>query len=148
VREKQGLAYSVYSSLNTNDDSANITIYAGTDSKNVKKVIGIIAYELQKIKKSGFKKSDLDLFKTQVRAQLLMGSDDIENRMASLGVNEMVFKNYRSVEKVIEEIEAVSEKSMRLYLKKYFDLKKVAIVLMGPNLKADKDWLTNFDFTK
>lgn len=148
VREKQGLAYTVYSSLNTNDDSANITIYAGTDSKNVKKVIGIIAEELKKIKKSGFKKSDLDLFKTQVRGQLLMGSDDIENRMASLGVNEMVFESYRSVEKVIEEIEAVSEKSMRQYLKKYFDLSKAAIVLMGPNLKAEKAWVTDYDFTK
>ena len=97
VREKQGLAYTVFSSLNTQVDSGNITIYAATEPKKVKRVIQIIKDELLKLKRDGLKKSDLDLFKTQVRGQLLMGSDDIENRMTSLGVNEMIFEDYRSV---------------------------------------------------
>ncbi len=147
VREKQGLAYTVYSSLNTNADSGNLTIYAGTDTTNVKKVIQIFAEELRKIKKSGFKKSDLDLFKTQVRGQLLMGSDDIENRMSSLGINEMIFENYRSVETVISQIEAVDVKSMNQYIKNNFDLNKVAVILMGPQLKKHKNWLNDFNFS-
>ncbi len=146
VREKQGLAYTVFSSLNTNVDSANISIYAGTDTTNVRKVVNIVAEELRKIKKSGFKKSDLDLFKKQVRGQLLMGSDDIENRMSSLGVNEMIFEDYRSVELVIEQIEKVSEKSMSEYIKKYFDLSKISVILMGPDLVKHKSWLADYDF--
>ena len=148
VREKQGLAYSVFSSINTNVDSANISVYAGTDASNIKKVIGIFAEELRKIKKNGFKKSDLDLFKTQVRGQLLMGSDDIENRMSSLGVNEMVFEKYRAVETIIEEIAEVSEQSMKEYIKKYFDLNKISVILMGPDLMKHKTWLNEFDFTR
>lgn len=148
VRERQGLAYTIFSSINTNIDSANISVYAGTDGSNVKRVIGIVAKELRKIKRNGFKKSDLDLFKIQVRGQLLMGSDDIENRMSSLGVNEMVFENYRSVEKVISEIAEVSVKSMNEYIKKYFDLNKISIILMGPDLMKHKTWLNEFDFTK
>jgi predicted Zn-dependent peptidase len=148
VREKQGLAYSVFSSLNTQVDSGNITIYAGTDPKKVKRVINIIKDELVKIKKQGVKKSDIDLFKTQVRGQLLMGSDDIENRMTSLGVNEMVFKDYRSVERVIKEVEAVNEKSIKAYLKQHFDLEKMAVVLMGPKVSVNKSWLANLNFAK
>ena len=148
VREKQGLAYSVFSSLNTQMDSGNITIYAGTDPTKVKRVISIIKDELLKIKKQGMKKSDLDLFKTQVRGQLLMGSDDIENRMTSLGVNEMVFEDYRSVERVIKEIEAVSEKSINAYLKDHFDLEKMAVVLMGPQVSKMKSWVNAIDFSK
>lgn len=148
IREKQGLAYSVFSSLNTNVDSANISIYAGTDTAKVKKVIHIIAHELLKLKKEGFKKSDIDLFKTQVRGQLLMGSDDIENRMSSLGVNEMIFNDYRSVEAVIEKINQVSEKSIKSYLKNHFDLSKISVVLMGPKLIDLEDWLQKYDFTK
>ena len=135
-------------SINTNVDSANISVYAGTDASNIKKVIGIIAEELRKIKKNGFKKSDLDLFKTQVRGQLLMGSDDIENRMSSLGVNEMVFEKYRAVETIIEEIAEVSEQSMKEYIKKYFDLNKISVILMGPDLMKHKTWLNEFDFTR
>ena len=146
IREKQGLAYTVYSTLNTNTDSGNITIYAGTDSKNVKRVIQTIATELQRVKKNGFKSQDLDLFKKQVRGQLLMGSDDIENRMSSLGVNEMIFQNYRSVEKVISQIDAVSEKSMRQFIKEYLHLDEIAVCLMGPELKAQQKWLEDFVF--
>lgn len=148
VREKQGLAYSVFSSLNTQVDSGNITIYAGTDPQKVKKVISTIRDELLKIKKYGIKKSDIDLFKTQVRGQLLMGSDDIENRMTSLGVNEMVFEDYRSVERVIKQIEAVNEKTIKAYLKDFFDLDKISVVLMGPEVSKHKNWMTEFNFSK
>jgi predicted Zn-dependent peptidase len=148
VREKQGLAYSVFSSLNTNADSGNLLIYAGTDTKNVNKVIKIISDEMLKIKKQGVKTSDINLFKTQVRAQLLMGSDDVENRMSSLGVNEMIFNGYRSVESVIAEIDKITEKSMKQYIREYFDLSKVSVVLIGPNLKEQNEWLQDYDFTK
>lgn len=148
VREKQGLAYTVFSGLNTNVDSGNLTIYAGTDTKNVKKVIGIIRDEMLKIKKQGFRAADLKLFKTQVRGQLLMGSEDIENRMSSLGVNEMIFGDYRSVEQVIQEVEKVSLESMQVYIDEHFDLSKVAVVLMGPELKKHQSWLNDLNFAK
>lgn len=148
VREKQGLAYTVFSGLNTQTDSGNITIYAGTDPKKVKKVIQTIRDELIKIKKEGIKKSDLDLFKTQVRGQLLMGSDDIENRMTSLGVNEMIFNEYRSVESVINEIEKVSAESIKHYLKEHFELEKMSVILMGPKVTELKPWVTKLNFAK
>ncbi|MFN3455349.1 MAG: M16 family metallopeptidase, partial [Pseudobdellovibrio sp.] len=148
VREKQGLAYSVFSGLNTQTDSGNITIYAATDPSRVKKVIQIIKDELLKLKNEGIKKSDLQLYKTQVRGQLLMGSDDIENRMTSLGVNEMIFQEYMSVDRVIKEVEAISEKSIAEYLKYHFDLSKVSVVLMGPKLDEIKAWVKDLDFSK
>lgn len=148
VREKQGLAYSVFSTLNTNIDSGNLTVYAGTDTKNVKRVINIIADEMLKIKKQGIKLSDINLYKTQVRGQLLMGSDDIENRMASLGINEMIFKTYRPVDSVIAEIEKVSEKSMKEYIRHHFDLSKMSVVVMGPNLNPYEEWLENYNFAR
>ena len=77
-----------------------------------------------------------------------MGSDDIENRMTSLGVNEMVFADYRSVEKVIQEIETVSEKSIKMYLKEHFDLEKIAVVLMGPHVSKMKPWVNAINFSK
>lgn len=148
VREKQGLAYSVFSTLNTQTDSGNIAIYAGTDAKNTKRVIHIIADELLKLKKNGLKESDLKIFKTQVRGQLLMGSDDVENRMSSVGVNEMIFEEYRSVDKVIEEINKINLKSVNDFIKNQFDLDKIAVVLMGPGLQEYQDWITQFDFSK
>lgn len=148
IREKNGLAYSVFSMLNTQDDSGNLTIYAGTEPKTVKKVIHLIHDELLKIKKNGLTQKELDMYKTQVKGQLLIGSDDVDNRMTSLGINEMIFGQYKSVESVIKEFDKITVASVKSYLKNHFDLTKVACVLMGPDAEKLSDWLKNYDFSK
>ena len=106
-------------------------IYAGTEPKHVKRVIEIAQKEVKEIRKSGMKRSDLDLYKTQVKGQILLGADDIENRMNSLGVNEMVFGEYRSVDKVIQEIEKVNLDTVHEYIEKFIRPDELGLLLMG-----------------
>ncbi|MNL32754.1 hypothetical protein D3C87_1546270 [compost metagenome] len=80
------------------------------------------------------------MFKTQVIGSILLSSDDIENRMTSLGVNEMVFGGYRSVESVIEEIKEVSVDSVNRYIREDLDLSQSAGVLLGPEVKGLSSW--------
>ncbi|MGE3973848.1 MAG: M16 family metallopeptidase [Bdellovibrionales bacterium] len=145
VREDEGLAYAVYSSLSTFTDTGLINIYAHTSSDQAQKVVRIIQDELKRIKKEGLADSDLSLFKNQVRAGILLGADDMENRMNSLGVNEIVFREYRPVDQVVEEIEAVTLKSMKEYIRKYLDLDKMSLLIMGPHKsKKDQKWVETF----
>jgi predicted Zn-dependent peptidase len=146
VREKRGLVYTIYSSLNTFEDFGLINIYAACEKKNMKHVIKNMASELRRIKKQGISESDLALFKTQVTGSLLLGADDIENRMQSISVNEMVFAKYKPVDDIIAEINRVSVKSVNEYLKKYFSLSEVGAILMGGGANELKDWFENFEF--
>ncbi len=131
IREDRGLVYTIYSQMNSFCDIGSIMIYSGTEPKNVNQVFKLTLKELKSIAKKGIEKKDLELFKTQVLGQILLGADDIENRMNSLGVNEMVFGRYRSVEEVLNEITQVDLKSLRKYMDKYFDLSKLSLMLMG-----------------
>lgn len=140
VREKKGLVYTIHSSLNTHIDSGMLTIYAGTEVKNAKKVGDLISKEFQKIRKQGVTKHDVEMFKTQVIGSILLGSDDIENRMTSLAVNEIVFGRYRSVESVIDEIKEVSVDSVNHYIRHELDLDKASGVLLGPGVNELKSW--------
>ena len=140
VREKRGLVYSIHSALNTHVDCGMMLIYAGTEAKSVQKVGDLIAREFNKLKKSGVSKSDVEMFKTQVTGSILLGSDDIENRMTSLAVNEMVFGRYRSVESIIDEINEVTQDSVNEYIAKELDAKKASGVLLGPDVKALASW--------
>ncbi|KYG60368.1 zinc proteinase [Bdellovibrio bacteriovorus] len=140
VREKRGLVYTIHSSLNTHIDSGMLTIYAGTETKNVKKVGDLISKELQKIRKQGVSKADVEMFKTQVIGSILLSSDDIENRMTSLAVNEIVFGSFRSVESVIEEIKAVTVDSVNDYIREELDLNAASGVLLGPGVTELKTW--------
>ena len=132
VREEKGLAYSVYSQLSTFVDTGAMLIYAGTEPKKMPTLVETMLKELRKLKKNGINKVELSLFKTQVLGQILLGADDVENRMNSLGANEMVMGRYRSVENVMREIETVSLDSVHEYLESYMDLDRIGLLVMGP----------------
>lgn len=145
VREKRGLVYSIHTSLNTHIDSGMLTIYAGTEPKNAAKVGDLISKEMKKVRKQGVSKADVEMFKTQVIGSILLGSDDIENRMTSLGVNEMVFGSYKSVDSVIDEIKQVSVDSVNRYIREDLDLSNTAGVLLGPEVSKLKSWWENLE---
>jgi len=140
VREEEGLVYSIYSSLSTFTDTGVINIYANSSSDNTKKVVKLVFEELKKLKKKGLSQLELDLFRNQVRAGILLGADDVENRMNSLGINEMVFRKYRSAEEIIEELEAVTLTSMKEYIKTYLNFDKTSVLILGPKGRSDSEW--------
>lgn len=145
VREKKGLVYSIFSSLNTHIDSGMLNIYAGAEAKSVKKVGELITKEFQRVRKNGATKADVEMFKTQVAGSILLGSDDIENRMTSLAVNEMVFGSYRSVESVIEEINQVTVDSVNHYIRNELDLNNTSGVLLGTGVEELNDWWQGYE---
>jgi predicted Zn-dependent peptidase len=142
VREDEGLVYSIYSSLSTFTDTGLINIYANSTSDNTRRVIELVFQEMRRLKKQSLSQVDLDLFRNQVRAGILLGADDVENRMNSLGVNEMIFGKYRSPEEIIEELEAVTLSSMRDYIRTYLDFDKMSVLVLGPKGRGSEwKWL-------
>ncbi|MEO0335019.1 MAG: pitrilysin family protein, partial [Pseudomonadota bacterium] len=136
IREDKGLAYSVYSYLHSFTDSGLLVVYAGTTPEYVEQTMDIIHEEFQKIYEQGLSEKDINFFRRQVKGQILLGADDIENRMNSLGVNEMVFGEYRPVSKVLNEIDSVSQESVKAYMSKYMNPSNFGIYLLG-NLEPD-----------
>lgn len=131
IREDKGLVYSVYSFLQSFVDSGLLLTYAGTSGKNALPVLKAIKSEFDKFLDQGVKRGELSMFKTQVKGQILLGAEDMENRMNSLGINEMVFGEYRPVDQVIEEIDAVNLRSIGDYVRKYFDMNELSLMVMG-----------------
>lgn len=131
VRENKGLVYSVYSYLQSFLDSGLLLIYAGTSNKNALPVLKAIKSELDRFKKRGITSRELEMFKTQVKGQILLGAEDMENRMNSLGVNEMVFGEYKPVDEVIRQIDAVNARSIADYVRQYFDKDEISLMVMG-----------------
>lgn len=131
IREKKGLAYSVYSYLQPFHDAGLQMIYAGTSSKHIKNVLATSLREIKLMQKKGLSKAELEYYKTQVVGSLILESDDIETRMNSLGYNEMIFGEYRSVDAVVADLEKVTVDSMNGFLKKYFDISRLGTIVIG-----------------
>lgn len=146
VREKKGLVYSIYSALHTHTDCGMLVIYVQTEPKNLKQVTKLIAKELQKMRKKGISKADVEMFKKQVIGSILLGSDDIENRMTSLAVNEMVYGEYKSAESIIAEIQQVSVQSVQKFIDRYLKADLVSGVIVGAKASEQKKWFSEIEF--
>jgi predicted Zn-dependent peptidase len=132
VREERGLVYSIYSQLTTFSDTGLMSVYAGTEENHLLEVLQLIRDELEDLRRKGVKRSELDLYKTQVRGQLLIGSEDIENRMNSLAINEMIFGEYRSVKRVIEDVQAVDLDLIQETIEQDLRPESISVLLLGP----------------
>lgn len=131
IREKKGLVYTVYSSLNTFADFGMINVYAACEPKNMVSVVKSVMNELVKLKDRKVSRAEIEFFKKQTCGQLLLGADDMDNRMQSLAVNEMVFGKYKPVNDVVAEINKVSVESVAQFIDLYLHPDNLGIVLMG-----------------
>lgn len=131
IREERGLVYAVHSFLQSFVDTGLLLVYAGASAKSAPAVLGGIRREIERLSRSGLRTRELQMFKTQIKGQILLGAEDMENRMSSLGINEMVFGQYRPVDEVIAEIDKVSLSSVSDYLQNHFDLSKSSLMVMG-----------------
>jgi predicted Zn-dependent peptidase len=131
VREKGGLVYSIYSYLQTFVEHGLLMIYAGASEKTYTEVAHLIQAELKKLGEERPRAEEVEGFKRQIKGQILLGADDMENRMNSIGINEYVFGEYRSVDRVIQEINQVSVDSVAAYIDKYVRGKTPSLLMMG-----------------
>ena len=84
----------------------------------------------------------MDFFRKQAKGQIIISSEDIESRMTSLAVNEMVFGEYKSVDSVIKELDRVSEGSLNAYMDRWMTEESMQYFIFGDVEKeATQSWL-------
>ncbi len=140
VRETKGLAYSIQSQLHTMSDVGFITIHAACDGKKLKELVETTHKELRKLKAKGLTLKEVNFFKSQIKGGILLGSEDVENRMNSIAVNELMFKKPKSIDDIQKMINSISVDSVADYLEHHMDLDLLSGVLLGPKVEAKQSW--------
>lgn len=131
VREDLGLAYSVYSYLQCFLTEGVLSIYVGTKPDKAMEVVGIIIDEVEKLVKDGFSEQQLNLYRQQLLGEILMGADDLDSRMNSIALNDMIFGEYRTPETVADEINQIDISHMNQYFLNYFN-EQPGVMILGP----------------
>lgn len=144
IREERGLAYSISSQLHTFFDFGFIAITAASEPNNMKEILKVLHEQLRLLRNNPVPADQLEMLKTQVMGSVLLGADDVENRMTSIAINEMVFGHYRPVEDVIQEINSITAKSLSDFLKKRLNPDKMGLVLLGANAKSYQATVKNW----
>jgi predicted Zn-dependent peptidase len=107
IREKRGLAYSVYSFNQGYSDAATFGLYAGCSPAKAKEVTELMIAELEKIAKSGITKDELELAKGNISGSLALKFETNQARMSRLASAEIVAGEFMDLDETIIRFDAV-----------------------------------------
>jgi predicted Zn-dependent peptidase len=136
VREKRGLAYSVYSFSSQHADTGMWGVYAGCLPAKADEVLSICRDEIDKVVSGGLTDVELDRGKGQLRGSIVLGLEDPSSRMSRLGKSELVYPLLEPVEEILASIEAVTHDDVHEVAAAVLAQPK-ALAVVGPFDDAD-----------
>ncbi|QKY69070.1 pitrilysin family protein [Lentibacillus sp. CBA3610] len=108
VREKQGLAYAVFSYHASFLDNGLLTIYAGTGNDQLPQLKDTINRTVDDLMQNGLTDKELINSKEQLKGNLMLSLESTSSRMSRNGRNELMLNKHRSLDEMIAEIDAVN----------------------------------------
>ena len=131
IREKRGLAYSVYSYAQQFAGSGLIGFYAGCNPAKAVEVVEIIRSVLSDVAENGMTHEEIDRAKGAVRGSLVLSQEDTGSRMSRIGKNEIVYGQVMDFDDILTSIDRVSAQDIREIASEFL-VKTPTLALVGP----------------
>jgi predicted Zn-dependent peptidase len=131
IRERQGLAYAVFSELNPYRDTGCLSIYAGTSLESARKVVESILREFRSLKESPVSDEELRRAKDHLKGSLMLSLESTAARMSNLARQEMYFARFFTLDELIESIESVEAADVQRIAQTFFDPRQIALTVLG-----------------
>jgi predicted Zn-dependent peptidase len=131
IREKRGLAYSVFSGINAYRDAGYFTVYAGCANEAVSEVIDLVVEEMKGIKQTCVPDSELRRAKDHLKGSVMLGLENTSSRMSHLARQEIYFDKQFSLDETLEGIERVSPDDVRRVAGELFANGSLAATVLG-----------------
>ncbi|MDP0397776.1 M16 family metallopeptidase [Tsukamurella strandjordii] len=108
IREQRGLAYTVYSAVDTYADTGAFSVYAGCSPERLGEVAAVARAVLEDVRDNGLTPAELARAKGSLRGGLVLGLEDVQSRMHRIGRSEINYQNQRTVTRTLATIDRVS----------------------------------------
>jgi predicted Zn-dependent peptidase len=141
IRERQGLAYAVFSELNPYRDTGCLSIYAGTSLESAPKVVESIVHEFRDLKERPVADDELRRAKDHLKGSLMLSLESTASRMTNLARQEMYFNRFFTLDELVQSIEAVTSVDVQRIAQTFFDPKQIALTVLGSleNLRIGRE---------
>jgi predicted Zn-dependent peptidase len=131
IREKQGLAYAVYSELNLFSDTGCLTVYAGTAVETAKQVVNSVVQEFRQLKDELIGTEELRRAKDHLKGSLMLSLESTSSRMSNLARQELYFDRFMSLDEMLESIESVTRDEVQSIAEEFFCNENIALAMLG-----------------
>jgi predicted Zn-dependent peptidase len=143
IRERQGLAYAIYSDLNPYRDTGCLSIYAGTSRESALKVVQSVVSEFKTLKAEAVPDEELRRSKDQLKGSLMLSLESSTARMSNLARQDMYFDRFYGMDELIKKIEAVTARDLQEMANDFFRTESIAVTVLGnlDKLKISREQL-------
>ena len=131
VREKRGLAYSVFSGLSAYQDAGALSIYAGCANDAVAELIDVVVAEIRQMKAGGLDPVELRRAKDHLKGSLMLGLESTSSRMSHLARQEMYRDHTFGLDEMLAAIEKVTEADVLRLADRFFTNGSLAVTVLG-----------------
>jgi predicted Zn-dependent peptidase len=131
IREKRGLAYSVFSGINAYRDAGSLTVYAGCANEAVGEVIDLVVEEMKVIKQAPVPDSELRRAKDHLKGSVMLSLENTASRMSHLARQEIYFDRQFSLDETLEGIERVTPADIQRVAHDVFSNGSLAATVLG-----------------
>jgi predicted Zn-dependent peptidase len=131
IRERRGLAYSVYSYHSQYTEAGLFTAYAGTTPARAEQVIGLLRRELDDVASGNLTEDEFERARGHVKGSLVLGLEDPGGRMSRLGKSEIAHGEILSVSQTLARIERVTLGDARRVAERVLS-QPMTLTVLGP----------------
>jgi predicted Zn-dependent peptidase len=137
IREKRGLAYSVYSYHSQYAEAGLFAAYAGTTPARAREVLDILREQLADVSDGALSEEEFERAKGHMKGSLVLSLEDPSSRMSRLGKSEISHGEILTVTQILQRIEAVTLDDARRVAKRVLS-QPLALAMLGP-FKSGKE---------
>ncbi|GKX31750.1 peptidase M16 [Vallitalea longa] len=143
IREEKGLAYSIYSYVESYNIAGMLNIYAATNPTQIEQVILSVMDEINLLLEKGIDEKELNQTKEQLKSNLIIGLENMNSRMSSYGKTKLMIDRIKTQDEMIEGINAVNLDSFINFAKKTFNYSEMSTSLVGRHKDIDIERIKN-----
>lgn len=140
IREERGLAYSVYSGLNTFLDAGLLTIYAATSPGAATDVVRLVAEELRSLRDKGPRREELGMAKEHLKGSLMLALESTSSRMSQLARQQIYYGRQTTCSETLDRVSRVSARQVQAVARRLFGGQRMALAAVGrvDRLRVDR----------
>ncbi len=133
IREKHGLAYSVYSFVSLLSDTGSFGAYIGTDKNNIANATELMHAEFEKLRLKPVPRAELDRTKSQIKGTMMLGLENMSGRMMRLGSSELHFHSFTSLDTIIKKVDAVTSEAIQRVANDLLRKERLSMIVIRPS---------------
>jgi predicted Zn-dependent peptidase len=131
VRERLGLAYSIFSELSQYQDSGCLAVYAGTSAETVGKLVACVMEEFRRLKEEPVAAEELRRAKEHMKGSMLLSLESTSSRMGNLARQWLSFGRFFTLDELAASIDAVTAEQVQAVAREFFVTEKIGVTMLG-----------------